>query len=325
MEAARLTAVLFLLSAAAAAAAEAPRRRAAVIPPMLRSQEPGEWGWAGTRFFGGAHGGWVSRTEARAALFSGLYEVSARLHAHRDRGAYDGTSLEWAVGARRILYHSSIGFRVGGKPPNTERSSYRLTQVETTVTFYGLRLGPEHPEMAETLWEDSPKERPAALDERWISALHARYTRSDHKVARSRGGTLGLTQHTSQFELRGIWRRRTSVALECGFNVYDLALVPQDDAVHLDNVQYAGGVFPVRGWPNQNFGFSFWHKFGERWRLEGGFTRLTLLDREREALGALSLEWAPKPRWRISFGGHHRRRFGHFSRYGLSLGGAYLW
>lgn len=326
MEAAHLIAALWLCAAPASAAEASGARRPEAAPaPVGRVDSPGNWGRAGTRFYAGAHGGWVSRSEAWAALFRGIYEVSARFNAHQDKDAYTGTSLEWSLGARRLLYHSSIGFRVGGKPPNTERSSYRLTQVETTLTFYGLSLGPEYPELGKKLWEGRDKDRPEVLNDRWMSAFHALYTRSEHKVARSRGGTLGLAQHTSQFELRGTWKRRTSLALECAFNVYDLALVPQDDAVHLDNIRYAGAVFPIRGWPNQSFGFSFWHNASERWRLEGGFTRLTLLDKSREAMGALNLDWTPVPNWRLSVGGHHRRRLGQFSRYGGSVGASYLW
>jgi len=273
---------------------------------------------------GDTHGGWVSRAEATVPVQGGKYEFSARGRAWRDPKAYRGTGGDVSLGVRRLLYHVSIGARLGAKTPNAEGASYRLREFETTLTFYGRTLGPERPEIGAALWEKGgPPPLASSLDRTWVTQAHALYSRADHRIDRPEG-RLELAHHTTRFELRETWRERTSLALIGGWSLYDLTLEPTDASIHLLHTPYPGAAFPVRGWPNQFFGADGWVDVAGAWRLHAAGTRVQFLDGGVEALLGAGLGWRPRTWVRLSAWLHERRRRGGKVREGISLDAALL-
>lgn len=274
----------------------------------------------------GVHGHtFRARSEVTASLWSGLYEVSARANAFRYPEAFPGIASEYSIGFKKVLYHVSVAGRLGTKPPNTERAAYRFAVGEARLTFYGLTLGPELPELSATVWESSgPIMAAESLDRTWVSSLRGRFTTTNHHLERPTR-LLTIVQNTTQLEFRETWKERTSVAIQLGMNDYDQTITGNSVRVYLDNVEYLGSAFAIRGWPNNAVSVGLWQWLDPHWRFIGGMTRLHLLDGGTEVLSMLRFQWSPWNTLRVGSGYAVRRRLGVGGGEGLILDISYRW
>ncbi|MCX5797425.1 MAG: hypothetical protein NTY77_18190 [Elusimicrobia bacterium] len=277
-----------------------------------------------TAYIGASGGYFGNRFEVSTPLARPYYRLSASVRSSRYPAEFSGTAVEYAAALRRELYHVSIAGRVATRPPNAESAAYHLAYGEASLTFYGLSLGPEHPEFSAQIWESSgPAPAPESLDRTWVTRMRARYTTTNHHVE-SADEYLVLVQNTVQFDVRETWRQRTALALHAGCHLYNKTVRSDMRTVHLDNVDYPGNVFAIRGWPNNYMGFELAQKLGGQWEAAAGLTRLSLLYDRTDFIYGAQLEWKPLPAWTSRFGYNLRRR-GVETQQAFALGLTYLW
>ena len=168
--------------------------------------------------FGGGYFG--DRFEVSSPLFKPYYILEASAHGFRYPSAFSGTAVEYSAALRRELYHVSIAGRLGTRPPGAEGESYHLAAGEGIMTFYGLALGPEHPDLSGQVWESSgPAPAPKSLDRTWVTRLRGRFTTTNHHFANPPGFV--LIQNSIQFDVTETWRERSTLTLHAGAHVYN--------------------------------------------------------------------------------------------------------
>lgn len=277
--------------------------------------------WGITSLTGGYYG---SQTDVGSALGKGYYSLSARTRTMRFQDAVQGTREEYSAQLRRELYHVSVGGRLGTSPPNMDRAEYHLAGADVLFTFYGLTLGPEHTALAPVVWESSgPAPSPGSLDRTWVSTIHTIYTNTNVHMQRV-GSNLIVVQNSWQFELRETWREESSLALQLGGDRYNRVLANTVEKIFLDNVQYLGNPFAVRGWPNNFISGEVWQRFGN-WRASFAATRLNVLDNGLVIQYGAELERRIGSRWTVKAGYFHKRRRGVDTREGAALSVACRW
>lgn len=275
--------------------------------------------WAHERAVIGTTGGYFGNSVEAGGGFWDSYEASGRVKSFRCGEAFPGTAVEYSAAVRRYLYHATVTGRLGTKPPNAQRAAYHLASGEVVMTFYGLTLAPERPELAFKVWEDSGiASRPESLDKTWVTALGSAYTNTNHHLEFP-NGILVVVQNSTRFMLKETWRGKTSAGLQFGLTRYNKVLLNNAPVFYLDNIDYPGGAFAVRGWPNNHVGGELEQKLGD-WTLEAAGTRLNLLGNKTEFLYGLTARWAPSGLLRAFLGGYVRRRRGEESRQAVSLG-----
>ena len=279
---------------------------------------------AGTVF--GATGRYfASRSEVSAPLWKPYYRLSAAVRTFRYADAFPGTAIEYSGALKRELYHVSVAGRLGSKPPNTEKASYHLAYGEAVMTFYGLTLGPERPELSARVWEsDGPAPAAGSLDRTWVTRLRGRFTATNHHFD-SPPGYFVLVQNTVQFDASETWRERSTLTLHVGCDQYDKVVHAGTRTTYLQNVDYPGNAFPIRGWPNNYLGFELRQALGGGLSAGLGTTRLSLLHGQLESLTGAQLAWEPSASWKLSVGYNHRRRRGVETREAYALGLSYAW
>lgn len=274
----------------------------------------------------GTSGGYDgSDTVVLAPILGGAYQFSARARGFRYRDAFPGTQEEYSAAVRRELFHASVRGRVGTAPPNAQRAAYHLARGGLLFTFYGLTLGPEDAESAGELWEaEGPAPAPGSFDTAWVTSLGVVYTNTNHHIEADDGITV-VVQNTWQFELRETWRETTTLAVQGGGNRYNNVLEHGVKTVYLNQIDYPGGGMAVRGWPNNYAGVSLRQALWGGLSVSGGWTRLSLLDGQLEALAGGELEWRPGGGWFVAAGWFHRHRRRVETRGAGSLSLAYSW
>jgi hypothetical protein len=286
-------------------------------------------------FTGGYYG---TKTTMEAPFDKGIYRIGARARTFRFTDGARGTDEEYSAQLTRELYHATVKGRLGTSPPNLSSNgrtwSYHLAQGEAWFTFYGLTLGPEHPELSPLVWESSGTAPAAAsLDRTWVGRLGMVYTNTDIHMLRPPTDppySNIVIENTWQFEFRETWRDRLSLALQLGGD-RDNPQPPQTrgpnsrlEGIQKANIDFPGGVFAVSGWPNNWVGFDAWQRYGA-WKLSEGFTRLNLLDDKLAGMYGVELEYSLAECWRLRSGYFRARPRGDSGREAATLGVNYLW
>ena len=286
-------------------------------------------------FTGGYYG---TRTTVQTPIGKGLYRLGARMRTFRLTDGPRGANEEYSAQLTRELYHVMVKGRLGTAPPNLQAAgrhwSYHLAQGEAWFNFYGLRLGPEHPELSALAWESSgPVPAAEMLDRTWVTRIGMVYTNTDIHMLRPPTDPPYFNiviENTWQFELRETWKNRLSLALQAGGDRYNRQ-PPQVrgrfsdlEGIYKDNIDFAGNAFAVAGWPNNWFGFEAWQRCGP-WKLTEGFTRLNLLENKLDAMYGTELEYALCDRWRLRSGYFRIHPRGNTGREAATLGVSYLW
>ena len=272
--------------------------------------------------FGGGYFG--DRFEVSSPLFKPYYILEASAHGFRYPSAFSGTAVEYSAALRRELYHVSIAGRLGTRPPGAEGESYHLAAGEGIMTFYGLALGPEHPDLSGQVWESSgPAPAPKSLDRTWVTRLRGRFTTTNHHFANPPGFV--LIQNSIQFDVTETWRERSTLTLHAGAHVYNEPVTKATPTVYLDNINYPGNVMALRGWPNNSMGLRLSEKIGRSWEAQAAFTRLNLLGNQVDFLYGLNLVWRPNANWRLRAGYNLQRLRAVQTQQTCSLGVGYFW
>lgn len=258
---------------------------------------------------------------------NGRYELGARVKSFRYLDAFDGTVVEYSARVARHLPHVSIGARVGTAPPNAQRAAYHLAAGEATLTFYGLTLGPSHPETLATVAEDTTTLAELShLDSDWVTRGRARFTSTNHHQSPPSALAKGfdLVQNSWQFDASLTWKRRTRLALDGGGDRYSRTVLGSDPTWYLWNVDYAGAPIAVRGWPKNHVGARFEQELGA-FSARAGFTRITMLSGDLEVLAGGEGAWRPGEPLELRIGWHQRHQRHHETRAVWSAGASYRW
>lgn len=266
----------------------------------------------------------MSSTEGGTSFDHDRYTVSGRVRTQRYGAAARGTREEYSAALTRELYHVTVTGRLGTSPPSSQRTGYHLAGGEAWLKFYGLTLGPEHPELAAAIWESSgPVPSTEALDRTWITRFGGVYNNIDAHLE----GTVALpavVQNTWQFRLSETYRERTTLALEGGGVRYSHVLVNSNVQRVFSDIDYMGNVLPIRGWANNWAGGRLSQQVGD-FRLTAAGTRLNLLDNVLETMYSLSAAYEPTSRWRLELGYEHKRRRRSDTREAMWLGASRRW
>ena len=272
--------------------------------------------------FGGGYVG--DRLAVSTPFFKPYYIFEATAHGFRYPTAFSGTAVEYSAGLRRELYHVTVAGRLGTRPPGAEGESYHLAAGEGIMTFYGLALGPEHPELSAQVWESSgPVPAAELLDRTWVTRLRGRFTTTNHHFATPPGFV--LIQNSIQFDLTETWRERLALTLHTDAHVYNEPVTKATPMAYLDNVNYPGNAMALRGWPNNSMGLRLSEKIGSAWEAAAAFTRLNLLGDQVNFLYGLNLAWRPDSHWRLRAGYNIQRLRASLTQKTGSLGVGYSW
>ena len=271
-----------------------------------------------------AGGYYASRAEVSAPVGPGYYSLSARVRTLRFQDGAPGAREEYSASLRRELYHVSVAGRLGTSPPGMQRAAYHMAQGEALFTFYGLALGPEHPEFSTAVWESSgPAPASESLGRTWVTTFRTLCTNTDIHLERPTS-ILVVVQNAWQFEVRETWRGRTSLALQAGGDRYNRVLTNQAETVYLDNVDYPGGPFAVRAWPNNYVAADIRQRLGA-WRIGVAGTRLNVLDNGLVGQYGVELERSLGGHWTLRSGYYHKHRRRSDTRDGFTLNAVYAW
>lgn len=275
--------------------------------------------------FGGAGQTWKQSLEAGATFGkAGVYSISARERSFRVGRAFSGSEVEYSAALKRELFHATVEGRLGTAPPNAQQAAYHLAQGSVLFTFYGLELGPEHPELSAVVWESSgPAPAPEALDREWVTRVRGVYSNVDHHLE-GRALTT-IVENVWQLDVSETWRERFSLKGEFGFDRYPKPLPNSVGTIVKDDVDYLGGAFPILGWPNNWAGAEADARVWRRLELWAAGTRLNLLNNQLVLLGGGGARWAAPFGWSFGAGYFYRHRRGADGGGGVSLSATYRW
>lgn len=287
-----------------------------------RAPQPGSTfdAWTYGSYTGGLRGGTI---EAQSPVWSGgFYRMGVRGRVwHSEQ--LKGTEEEGSFWLSRELYHLTVKGRLGSAPPNSQSASYHLAEGEAAFHFYGLEMGPEHPELAASVWESSGP-APAQFDRTWVGLLRGRYTNTDHHIYNPGGNIFVVVENAFQFELRETYKDAVSLAFFNGIDRYNKPLFNQSRRILKQNIDIPGDPMAHFGWPNNWIGGEVWVRY-EGWKLAGSASRVNLLDNELQTNYGGELERELDKHWKLRAGYFHHRRRGIVTREASTLGVSYVW
>ena len=267
---------------------------------------------------------YMSRTEAGTTFDHDRYAISARVRTQRFGDAARGSREEYSAALTRELYHVTVTGRLGTSPPSSQRTAYHLAGGEAWLNFYGLTLGPEHPERSAAVWESSGAvPSPESLDRTWVTRFGGVYSNIDNHLEGT-ANLPALVENVWQFRLFETYKQGTTLGLEGGGVRYSQVLGNRVAERLLSDIDYLGNVLPVAGWPNNWAGATVSQKLGV-FRLTAAGTRLNLLDNELETMYSGSAALSLSERWSLNTGYEHKRRRRSATREALWLGASYRW
>lgn len=294
----------------------------AAFAAPARAGEPSVDVMAGTGLSGRIY---FSQTEAETPFNGGRYRIGARVRTTRFGDVSPGMREEWSASLTRELFHVTIKGRLGTSPPGMQRASYHLAGGEAWFTFYGDTLGPEHPELAQTVWESSgPAPTPESLDRTWITRAGLVYSNiNDHLE-----GTIALpalVENVWHFTFSETWRERSSFGLDTGFDRLNKLVPNGARETTKNNIDYFGNVLPITGWPNNWVGAKASQRLGP-FKLTAAATRLNLLNNALQTMYSGEVAWTPaKSSWTLRAGYENKRARHNSTREGIWLGVARTW
>lgn len=268
--------------------------------------------------------GLVTQAEGGTTFDKERYLISARVRTTRLGAEAGGTREEYALRMTRELYYLTVTGRLGTSPPSPQGAGYHFAEGEAWFKFYGVELGPEHPEISQDIWESSgPVPDPAALDRTWITRLGGVYTNINNHI-QTPTGLFILVRGAWRFSLLETYMEKTTLGLQAGGNRNNKAIDGTAPVILLNTVSYWGNYIPVSGWPNNWQSLMFSRRMGPVSLTLAG-TRLNLLDGGTQTMAGAEMAWSPSGTWEFRAGLERTVRRGGASRTALAFGASRRW